>query len=196
MWNRKYKCPICGKEYDTLEEMYNCAQICDANIKEKEKSEKREVSEKVILEKYNELKSMIAAYSKEFPGYSYEIVLKHNGLTLSAKPENKETSKYNETFAKFLNENDCVPPLNFNSKSSNDNLEEMLKKTLGIEEPKKKETNKNISKDKMRKDIDKMVTDKDVEFISKIFGNINREEIINELTKLAEDLQSLGLPWE
>lgn len=68
-----FKCGICGKEYESVEERMKCETECvkDLKIKEEELAKKkleeeREAREKVIAEKYDEVKKLMHEYIKDY----------------------------------------------------------------------------------------------------------------------------------
>lgn len=131
---RVYKCPICGKTYTSLKDMYMCAQKCEMKETENEnKIEKeRKIAEQSILSKYEALKTEIHNYNVKYAPNCFDLIMKHQGKTLANKDE--------EVLNKMKN---VKPPLNYNEKTSED-LEDFLQKNLNI----KKEESKNSEKPK------------------------------------------------
>jgi hypothetical protein len=86
MENRVYKCPICGKSYTSLNDMYKCAQACEKK-EEDDKIEKakqtderdRKAREAGIAELYKELNEAISLYNNESKkkgwGNEYTLIL-------------------------------------------------------------------------------------------------------------------------
>lgn len=149
MKNRVYHCPICGKTYASLTDMYHCAQLCESKERARESQAEieRANAELDIASKYEKLKAAIAKYNAKYKEYSYELVLKHEGPTLAASSLSATaTAKNKESvdLAKLLN---STPPLNYplkgdttketkvnNKEPSKGGLEDFLKSNLGIGE--------------------------------------------------------------
>lgn len=114
MVDRVYKCPICGKSYSSLNEMYVCAQGCEKK-EENEKIEKakqaaerdRKAREAGIAELYKELSEAIALYNKESAKKSW-------GGKYTIKMDFSSTEK---------------PKLNYNA----DSLEDFLTSKLNLD---------------------------------------------------------------
>lgn len=113
--NNKYNCPICGKEYDTVSEMVDCALACDKKREEDAKAletEKRERARKVALTAiencYKELEAMVKQFNKDYPEIPVYI---HMEIDDSKGNIIKRTSWTN-----FPNE--WSAPLNFNKINS------------------------------------------------------------------------------
>lgn len=86
----KYYCPICGKMYTDLSQMYNCAVECEKKEKIKAavakiNEEKRKKAEAEIKATYDVLIKKIGYYNDTFKDYSYSCTLRHSGKTLAAQ---------------------------------------------------------------------------------------------------------------
>jgi len=179
---RKYKCPICGKEWDNLKDMYECALNDETNEENERKikeQEQREMEAK-IQKDFTALKNLISKYNLNYAPYNFEVTLTHY--------KNKEEVRGTKDWK------NAVPPLNYksNNPKSDTNLEDFLKDKIGIGEPKKK----NPSKEQMRKEIEDMVTDEDVKAVSSLYGDMSKDELVDSLADLAGFLSDMGLPWE
>lgn len=180
---RKYKCPICGKEWDNLKAMYECALKDEANeenerkIKE-QKQKEMEVIEAKIKTDFEALKNLILKYNLNYAPYNFEITLTHC--------KKKEEARGTE------NLKNVAPPLNYKNNSKSEiNLEDFLKNNIGIDEPKKK----NPNKEEMRKQIEDIVTDEDVKTMSSLYGDMTKNDLVDSLVDLADVLSQMGLPW-
>ena len=82
---RVYHCPICGKTYASLKDMYVCAQACEAKelAKESKIEADRKAAEKRILDKYEALRTEIHNYNVKYAPNSFNLVMKHQGQTLA-----------------------------------------------------------------------------------------------------------------
>lgn len=181
---RKYKCPICGKEWDNLKDMYECALNDETNERKTKEKEQREMlmAEKIQKE-FVALQNLVSKYNSEYAPYNFAVTLTH----YKKKEEACETKDWKN----------AVPPLNYKSNSNSNpksktDLEGFLKDKIGIGEPKKK----NPSKDQMRKEIEDIVTDEDVKAVSSLYGDISKDELVDGLAGLAGFLSDMGLPWE
>ena len=179
---RKYKCPICGKEWDNLKDMYECALNDETNEENERKikeQEQREMEAK-IQKDFTALKNLISKYNLNYAPYNFEVTLTH----YKKKEEVRGTKDWKN----------AVPPLNYksNNPKSDTDLEGFLKDKIGIGEPKKK----NPSKEQMRKEIEDMVTDEDVKAVSSLYGDMSKDELVDSLADLAGFLSDMGLPWE
>ena len=103
-----FKCPICGKEYDTATEMGKCAIACEEKqlkaIKEAETTQRAKAmtaAEKAISDCYDTLRTMVAQFNEKYPEKQISVSM----TTTTKKKENK-------TY-RFPNEWDV--PLNFNT---------------------------------------------------------------------------------
>ena len=103
-----FKCPICGKEYDTATEMGKCAISCEEKqlkaIKEAETAQRAKAmaaAQKAISDCYDNLKTMVAQFNEKYPEKQISV-----SMTTSLKK--KASKEY-----RFPNEWDV--PLNFNA---------------------------------------------------------------------------------
>lgn len=127
MKTRVYRCPICGKTYASLKDMYICAQNCEAQeIKNENEVEKERIAaEQSILNKYKALQNEINDYNKKYASNQFnmiELTMKHRGKTNKTKNENSSSPEKNETKTAF---NDTT--------AENEYLESFLKNELGLE---------------------------------------------------------------
>ena len=118
---RIYHCPICGKTYTSLTEMYNCARSCEAKeiANESKLETERKEAEKAILNQYEKLKTDIHNYNLKYSPNSFDIFMKHQGQTLAS----------NDTLEKMKN---VKPALNYNKKANKENvsLEDFLRNEI------------------------------------------------------------------
>lgn len=97
----KYYCPICGKMYTDLSQMYNCAVECEKKEKTKAavakiNEAKRTNAEAEIKATYDALIKKITKYNNTFKDYNYSCTLRHSGKTLAAQNvSNKGEGKEN-----------------------------------------------------------------------------------------------------
>lgn len=103
-----FKCPICGKEYDTATEMGKCAISCEEkNNKaiEKAAAEKRikamNTAKEAIDNCYQGLRAMVAQFNKDYPETQISVSM----ITETKKKENKT----------YRLPNEWDVPLNFNT---------------------------------------------------------------------------------
>lgn len=128
MKTRVYRCPICGKTYTSLKDMYACAQNCEAQeIKnENDKVEKERIAaEQSILNKYKALQDEIVDYNKKYASNHFnmiELTMKHRDRINKTKDEHNSSPEKNETKTTF---NDTT--------ADNEYLESFLKNELGLE---------------------------------------------------------------
>lgn len=104
----KYYCPICGKMYTDLSQMYNCAVECEKKEKTKAavtkaNEAKRVNAEAEIKATYDALIKKITKYNNTFKDYSYSCTLRHSGKTLAAQNVSiKEKEIDNKTLDKWI----------------------------------------------------------------------------------------------
>lgn len=125
---RVYHCPICGKTYASLKDMYVCAQACEAKelAKESKIEADRKAAEKRILDKYEALRAEIHNYNVKYAPNSFNLVMKHQGQTLA----NSGTSDKSGDIKSILNYN-----------KPNINLEAFLKNEIESVRGKKNQRN-------------------------------------------------------
>lgn len=97
--NRIYKCPICGSQYSSLNEMYSCALRCEREEDNKEAErkglEKQKNEElKKIKENYKNLVNKVNEYNKKYNAHirlNYYTNLNDTPFTIkTTKPEEEE----------------------------------------------------------------------------------------------------------
>lgn len=95
--NRTYKCPICGSQYSSLNEMYSCALRCEKeeNNKEAERKalEKQKNAElEKIRENYENLVNKVTEYNKKYNAHiRFSCCINGAPFTIkTAKPEEEE----------------------------------------------------------------------------------------------------------
>lgn len=129
MRTRVYRCPICGKAYTSLKDMYVCAQNCEVQeIKNENEVEKERIAaEESIVNKYKALQNDIIDYNKKYASNHFnmiELTMKHRDRINKTKDENNSSSEKNKTKTAF------------NDTTANDeflDLESFLKNELGLE---------------------------------------------------------------
>ena len=127
MKTRVYRCPICGKTYASLKDMYICAQNCEAQeIKNENKVEKeRAAAEQGILNKYKALQNEINDYNKKYSSNHFNIIeltMKYRDRIIRTENKDNSRTEKNETKTAF---NDTT--------ADNEYLESFLKNELGLE---------------------------------------------------------------
>lgn len=186
MKERIYHCPICGKTYASLSDMYNCAQVCEAKEKAEKITKERDDAEAALIKKFTELEQEIVKFNTKYKDSFPEIKLSR-GNTLSDNIESKR--KQNTPSFNCANKNEKIKT------STEDSLETFLKNTLGFEET-KKSTSIPVSREQMKRDIKEMVNSNTVEAINHLFGaDYTMEDLINDLADVGESLQNIGLKW-
>lgn len=111
-YKRIYKCPICGKSYTSLEDMYTCGIKCEKKEKEKIEAEKAKLAksaefkadENVIQKAYDELYEKIKSFNKKYKGKSsYQISLVHktDDHVLNDKDEKEIENLINKFWGRF-----------------------------------------------------------------------------------------------
>jgi len=121
--SRVYKCPICGETYTSLQDMYQCAQKCEAKEKEVEEKKTREAMKKVekeINDLYQTLKSKINDFNTRYPSVHYDISITRGGKKTSAN-DNEEFA--DKMFEELKNAN---PALNYTKTDLEEFLESLI----------------------------------------------------------------------
>lgn len=144
MRTRVYRCPICGKTYASLKDMYVCAQNCEAQeIKNENKVEKERIAaEQSIVNKYKALQNEIIDYNKKYASNQFnmiELTMKHRDRINKTNDKDSSQVGKNETKTAF---DDTI--------TENEYLESFLKNELGLEpndikKAMKKDSTKNFS---------------------------------------------------
>lgn len=127
MKTRVYRCPICGKTYASLKDMYVCAQNCEAQeIKNENKVEKERIAaEQSIVNKYKALQNEIIDYNKKYASNHFdkiELTMKYRDRI--NRTENKDNFRAEKNETKTAS-NDAT--------ADNEYLESFLKNELGLE---------------------------------------------------------------
>jgi DNA repair exonuclease SbcCD ATPase subunit len=85
---RVYKCPICGKSYSSLVEMYKCAQECEdkenARAIDEAAMQKRFEDEAEIREAYQNLKTKIEKFNRTYGNCSFSISMDYGSKNVTA----------------------------------------------------------------------------------------------------------------
>lgn len=125
--SRVYKCPICGKSYASLQDMYKCAQGCEAKEKEAERNKARETeamrkAEKEINDLYEALKSKINAFNARYSSFSHYDITITKGIKKKAST-NDDEEFLNKTLEGLKNVN---PALNYTKTDLETFLKELV----------------------------------------------------------------------
>lgn len=119
------KCPICGKEYETIGEVTTCLQAHEEAEKAataKQEADEMEFAQEVVIEAFEDLKEVVAEYNEKY-GNTFSVSL--NANYSKETPTSKTTSSSKYTYG---------------------SLEDFLKKNLDIEDSKcKSKTKKSFS---------------------------------------------------
>ena len=126
MKTRVYRCPICGKTYASLKDMYVCAQNCEAQeIKNENKVEKERIAaEQSIVNKYKALQNEIIDYNNKYASNHFnkiELTMKYRDRINRTENKDNSRAEKSETKTAF---NDAT--------ADNEYLESFLKNELGL----------------------------------------------------------------
>lgn len=116
---RVYHCPICGKTYVNLKDMYDCALNCEKKEQEAEKKKAgkdalRGATERTIDKHFKTLQKLISEYNKNYSPYSYNLILTHQGGDSLA--EKSESILSEDDIKKLEKLEKELPPLNYKYK--------------------------------------------------------------------------------
>ena len=85
---RVYKCPICGKSYASLTDMYKCAQECEAKENAKAINEaamqRRLEDEAEIRKAYQNLKTKIEKFNRTYESCFFSISMDYGSKNVTA----------------------------------------------------------------------------------------------------------------
>lgn len=122
--SRVYKCPICGETYTSLQDMYKCAQKCEAKEKEMEEKKTREAMEKAerqINDLYQTIKSKINDFNARYPSAHYDISITRGSKKETPSNDNEEFT--NKMYEGLKNVN---PALNYTKTDLEEFLEGLI----------------------------------------------------------------------